>query len=68
MPYEKDGCKAVRGTDLALLVKGVSPDDDDEEEWVPRSVIDDDSEVYDEGHEGKIVIKSSFARSKGWTE
>jgi hypothetical protein len=34
--------------------------------WVPKSVIDDDSEVYDVGHTGALVVSDWFAEEKGW--
>lgn len=50
--------KAVRSTDKALLVK---LDDTGAEHWIPRSQIHDDSEVYEEGHEGDLVVSEWFA-------
>jgi len=54
---------ALRQTDGALLVELESG----EEVWVPQSVIDEDSEVYEEGHEGDLVVSDWFARKQGWT-
>ena len=34
--------------------------------WVPIAVIHDDSEVFDEGHEGTLIMYSDFAEKKGW--
>lgn len=34
--------------------------------WVPKSVIDDDSEVYKEGAEGKLVVADWFAEKECW--
>lgn len=33
--------------------------------WVPFSVITDDSEVYDVGHAGKLIVKGWWARQAG---
>lgn len=33
--------------------------------WVPKSVIHDDSEVYEKGGEGKLVVKTWWAQ-KEW--
>lgn len=33
--------------------------------WVPKSVIHDDSEVYEEGHEGTLIVKRWWAEEKG---
>ena len=53
-------CKAVGETAAALrvLVRG-------ESKWVPKSQITDDSEVYETGHEGKLVITGWFANKEG---
>ena len=29
--------------------------------WVPKSVVADESEVYEEGHEGRLVVKLWWA-------
>jgi hypothetical protein len=34
--------------------------------WIPLSLIHDDSEVYDEGHEGTLIVAEWFAEKKGW--
>lgn len=52
--------KALRGTDKALLCLI-----DGEEVWIPQSQITDDSEVYEVGGEGKLVITAWFAGQKG---
>lgn len=49
--------EATGETDLALYCEV----DDDEGFWVPKSLIDDDSEVYEKGHVGKLVIPLWFA-------
>ena len=36
--------------------------------WIPKSQIDDDSEVYEKGHEGKLVITRWLAKQKGWID
>ena len=56
--FEKS--KAVKETDLALLV-----DLGTDEHWFPKSVIDDDSEVWQEGDEGDLVVKEWFALKEG---
>lgn len=52
--------KALRGTDKALLCLI-----DGEEVWIPQSQITDDSEVYEPGGEGKLVITQWLATQKG---
>ena len=36
-----------------------------EEKWIPKSLIDDDSEVYKQGDEGKLVLPEWFALKEG---
>jgi len=64
--HEINDCKAVGGTEKALRVLGVHAKDPHKHEWIPRSVIHDDSEVFDEGHEGTLVVKLWFAEKQGW--
>lgn len=52
--------KAIRQTDKALLCKI-----DDDDVWVPKSLIHDDSEVYEPGHHGKLVVAQWFAEKEG---
>jgi hypothetical protein len=50
----------LRETDKALLclIEG-------EEVWVPQSQITDDSEVYEQGGEGKLVVTTWWAAKQG---
>jgi hypothetical protein len=57
-----DGCKGIRETDKAVLVK--IPDLG--KVWIAKSQIEDDSEVYGEGHTGSLVITNWLAEQKGW--
>lgn len=52
-------------TDKALRVDLA---DFGEQSWVPKSAIDDDSEVYDcdEGREGELVVAEWLAKARGW--
>jgi hypothetical protein len=38
-----------------------------EHQWVPKSQIDDDSEVYKRGTNGSLVVSDWFAEQQGWT-
>ena len=66
MAISRDECVSVEvervkcATDKALcvVVEG-------EEVWIPRSQIHDDSEVWDEGHEGTLVVPLWLAEAKG---
>ena len=33
--------------------------------WIPRSVLSEDSEVYKEGTDGKLIIKTWFVEKEG---
>lgn len=49
--------EVLRATDKALLCKI-----EKEEVWVPRSVVDDSSEVQEEHDSGTLVVQSWFAK------
>jgi hypothetical protein len=55
----------VRETGLALLVELGRM-----QHWIPKSVIHDDSEIYElgDGAPGKLVIAGWFARKEGISE
>lgn len=40
--------------------------EDGEEAWIPQNQIHDDSEVYEKGQEGRLVITRWIAEKKGW--
>ena len=62
--YVLDDAKAVAESQskLALRVKTREKG----EFWVPKSVIHDDSEVYEKGHEGKLCIQLWWCEKQGW--
>lgn len=49
-----DTAKAIKVTDFAGF-----------EEWVPRSQIHDDSEVWERGHTGDLVVSGWWAQKNG---
>jgi hypothetical protein len=54
----------LRDTGKALLIEA---EELDSEEWVPKSCIHDDSEIFEDGQEpGELIVKEWFAREKGW--
>lgn len=56
--------RVKRSTDKALLV--VLLDRDEEERWIPRSQVHDDSEVFDEeNREGTLIVSAWFAEKEG---
>lgn len=36
--------------------------------FIPQSQVSPDSEVYGEGHKGKLVVSHWLARQRGWEE
>jgi len=61
-PVSIEEVTAKRETDKALLcvIEGQPG-----EFWIPKSQIHDDSEVYEEGGEGTLVIPRWLAEEKG---
>ena len=51
--------EAIRSTDKAVLCRI-----EDEEVWIPQSQIDDESEVWEEGDQGTLVISQWLADQK----
>lgn len=52
--------RCVRATDKAILVSVQGA-----ELWIPQSHVTDDSEVYQAGDEGTLVITKWIAEQKG---
>lgn len=59
-PFSMGQASILRVTPKALLVLT----EDGEERWVPKSVIHDDSEVFDEGHEGELIVQQWWAEKE----
>ena len=57
---EFDDVECVKETEKAILV-----DIEGDEYWIPKSQVDDDSEVYEEDTEGTLVISEWFANKEG---
>ncbi len=55
-----EGVRCTRASSKAILVVV-----DGAEHWIPQSQIHDDSEVYQLGDEGKLVITQWIAEQKG---
>lgn len=66
--FEIEKCKAIRSTKRALLVDSdfFESNEDKREIWIPQSQIHEDSEVYKNGDEGKLVVVEWFAEKRGW--
>lgn len=55
-----EGVQCLRETPKAILVRIEGQD-----RWCPKSCIDDESEVYGEGHEGELVVNEWWAEKEG---
>jgi hypothetical protein len=64
--FELDDAEVITETDKAILVE--APDLDDQM-WIPKSAITDDSEVWEHSLDGcgpgVLVLKLSWAERKG---
>ncbi len=58
---EFEKCYCDRETEKAVHIIF----DDGSKAWIPKSCVDDDSEVYKEGDEGKLVLPEWFALKEG---
>ena len=52
--------KIIDASDLAIRV-----DIDGQILWIPSSLVDDDSEVWQKGDVGELIIAEFFAKEKG---
>ena len=50
---------------IAETVDAVRVQLEDREEWIPKSQISDNSEVYAKGHSGVLTISPWIAKQKG---
>lgn len=64
-----DDCEATVATPKALLIVGDGLEkcyaDGAKGLWVPRTVIHDDSEVFEKGDTGTLVLKTWWAEDRG---
>jgi hypothetical protein len=66
--FEVHDAVVIRESEKALLVEAPVFD---EEQWVPKNQIDDDSEVWGEKegrNEGTLIVSKWIAEQKGWTD
>lgn len=54
--------KCIKASDKAILVK---LEDVEEPVWFPQTHVDEDSEVYEVGHHGDLVVSEWIAAQKG---
>lgn len=58
---EFDGCECVGESDKAILVRF----EDNHQAWIPKSQVDDDSEVYSRHDSGTLIISEWWADKEG---
>ncbi|MFA4971166.1 MAG: hypothetical protein WC683_01040 [bacterium] len=63
--FEIEGCRCVRDSGKAILVESAE-DPINGSVWVPQSQVHEDSEVYQEGDEGTLVVSEWWAEQQGW--
>lgn len=59
---EFENCQVLKETDKAIQVKF---SDRVKLEWIPKSQIDEDSEVWVDGDAGKLVLSEWICKEKG---
>ena len=63
MSVEYDDAKCLKETAKAVLV--AAKDLPGGQLWIPKSVLHEDSEVFAQGDEGRVVIKTWWAEEQG---
>lgn len=61
-----DDVRAIAETEKAIKVIGTDAEDPEKAEWIPKSQVHENSEVYADEHVGKLVVTGWFARKQGW--
>lgn len=62
-----DEAQCLRETEKAILVV-LGEEEDRAEHWIPKSQIHDDSEVFEEGGDGNLIITKWIACERGLWE
>lgn len=60
-PIRIEDAKCIAATSKAICVEI-----DGEEYWIPQSQVHEDSEVYNHGDQGTLVISEWIAKQKGF--
>lgn len=63
MPHRIENCDVIAETEKAILIK--HEDFDEGQQWIPQSQIHADSEIWEDGQSGALVIKTWFAEKLG---
>lgn len=65
MSFKIDNAKCIHVKGKAILVEALLFD---EPVWIPFSQVDDDSEVYQKGDEGTLIVSDWWAEKEGWSD
>jgi len=63
--YRIENVTVIHETDKAICVSAPIFDEDT---WIPQSCVHEDSEVWKDGQEGDLVVKTWFAEKEGWVD
>lgn len=63
MYYTIENAEIIKDTGKAILVNAP---EFDEPQWIPLSQVHDDSEIWEEGDEGDLLVKHYWAEREGW--
>jgi hypothetical protein len=58
-----ENAECIAETDLAILVEAP---DLEEDTWVPKSQVKDESDVKEKGDSGDLCVSQWFAGERGW--
>lgn len=61
--YLVENAEIIKDTGQAILVNAP---EFDKPQWVPQSQVHDDSDIYQEGEEGDLKVKTWWAEKEGW--
>lgn len=61
--YRIENARCVKDTGQKILVEAP---DLEEPTWIPKSQIEDESEVYKHGTDGVLIVNDWFAEKRGW--
>jgi hypothetical protein len=61
--YSISKAECIRVTDKAILVEA---EEFDEPIWIPQSQVHEDSEVWQKGQTGDLIVTDWFAEKQGW--
>ena len=62
-PHNMGSAVCVRETEKAICCQ---VDILDEDVWIPKSQVHDDSEVWENAGEGDLIVSEWFAEKQGW--